>query len=159
MQEGVTSKLVETEKADYTGFFRTTYKDNLAAAGDNLIKHPRWCIIAGYYAMHDITKLFLADKYGLKINKRTHTATIIALREVLKEKETMDELLEMLKEADRIFREVNLVKYLEKGRSEREKAQYYTNERLDFRTLHKKASYFVAEIVEPFMKIMEGLVK
>lgn len=157
LSDGIITKLVETEKKDYISFFSTTYKDNLKAAYDNLEKHPRWAIVAGYYAMHDLAKLFLAKKFGLKINKRVHTAVIIALKELLKEKESSERVITFLEKAEEIFN-TSIVRYLEKGKREREKVQYYTG-KFDFNLLKTNASYFLHNIAEPFIKIMEGLIK
>jgi len=121
LSKGIISRLSETEREDYLRFFEHTYKDNIKAAKNNLEKHPRWAIIAGYYAMHDLAKLFLAKQFSLKISeKRVHLATIIALKQVLEEENTKARLLDLLKKAENIF-SVNITRYLVKGRKEREK--------------------------------------
>lgn len=157
-------KLSDTEKEDYLKFFESTYKDNLETAVDNLKKHPRWSIIAGYYAMHDLAKLFLAKRYNLKIVDRVHFATIIALSSILKENEQeLLKAIEMLKKAKEIFDEnivgikpAELVFYLRKGKSEREKAQYY-HPKIDLKEVSIKASYFLNYIAIPFIKLIEKL--
>ena len=87
MKEGIILHLQDTEKHDYISFLKHTWSDNLDASRFNLIKFPRWSIIAGYYAMHDMAKLFLAKEFNLKITQRVHTATTLALENVLKDKE------------------------------------------------------------------------
>ena len=150
-------KLVETEKSDYLKFFENTYKDNLRTAYDNLKKHPRWTIISGYYAMHDLAKFFLAKQFSLKINKRVHIATIICLEEVLKDKKLKNEITKLLEKAENIF-STNITRYLEKGKREREKVQYY-NFKTDFSQITDNASHFIEDVVNPFIKIVERLLK
>ncbi|MCL6500804.1 MAG: hypothetical protein K6T16_02095 [Candidatus Pacearchaeota archaeon] len=159
-------KLSDTEKENYLKFFDSTYKDNLDTAIDNLKKHPRWSIIAGYYAMHDLTKLFLAKRYNLKIVDRVHFATIIALSNILRENEQqISEAITLLKKAKEIFdkniigiKPAELVFYLRKGKSEREKVQYY-HPKMDLKEISEKASYFLNYIAIPFVKLIEKLNK
>jgi hypothetical protein len=154
-------KLNDLEKQNYTKFFENTYQDNLNAARYNLNKFPRWSIIAGYYAMHDIAKLFLAKKYGLKINSRVHFACIVSLSFLLnRDKQEFVKSVELLKKAQKIFDENvlgikvdELVQYLKKAKSERGKVQYY-NPRID-RNVSEKASYFLDNVAIPFVKHME----
>lgn len=158
-------KLNDTEKEDYLKFFDSTYKDNLDTAKDNIKKHPRWSIIAGYYAMHDLAKLFLAKRYNLKIVDRVHFATIIALSNVLREDEKeLLKAMEMLKKAKEIFDEnivgikpSEVVLYLKKGKSEREKAQYY-HPKIDLKEVSVKASCFLKDIAIPFIKLIEKMI-
>lgn len=158
LSKGIIVKLAETERQDYIKFFEHTYKDNIKAAHDNLEAHPRWAIIAGYYAMHDIAKLFLARRFSLKIGeKRVHLATITALQAVLKEENTKARLLELLEKAENVF-SVNISRYLAKGRKEREKVQYY-NFKTDFSKNRDNALSFLNDIAEPFIKIIEDLMK
>lgn len=158
-------KLTDIEREDYLRFFKSTYKDNLETAIDNLRKHPRWSIIAGYYAMHDMAKLFLAKQYSLKIVDRVHFATIIALSNLLKENEQqISKAIALLKQAKEIFDEnimgikpTELVSYLRKGKIEREKAQYY-HPKIDLKEISEKALYFLDNVVKPFIKLMEKLI-
>ena len=75
-REGKVSKIKETELQRYIEFFTESYKDNLNHAEYTLESHPRWSIISGYYAMHDISKLLIAKIYRLKINSEVHSTTI-----------------------------------------------------------------------------------
>ena len=157
------SRLNDLEKNNYIKFFDNTYLDNLNAARYNLDKFPRWSIIAGYYAMHDIAKLFLAKKYGLKINSRVHFACIVSLSFLLnRDKQEFIKAVEFLKKAQNIFDENvlgikidELVQYLKKGKSERGKVQYY-NPKID-KNVSEKANYFLDNISIPFIKLMENL--
>lgn len=59
-RENKISRISELELDRYTNFFENSYKDNLNHSKENLTKFPRWSIVSGYYAMHDIAKLFIA---------------------------------------------------------------------------------------------------
>src|SRR3989344_9549257 len=86
LKSGKISRIVETEKDRYMNFFSNSYKENLEHCKFVIEKFPRWSIISGYYAMHDITKLFLADKFNIKIDFNVHQTTIDVLSIVLNEK-------------------------------------------------------------------------
>src|SRR3989344_9305940 len=80
------SRIIETERERYLNFFSNSYKENLEHCKYVIEKYPRWSIISGYYAMHDIAKLFLADKFNIKIDFNVHQLTIDVLSIVLNEK-------------------------------------------------------------------------
>ena len=84
------SRLIEDEKSRYLNFFSKSYRENFEHCKFNLKKFPRWSIISGYYAMHDITKLLLADKFSIKIEFNVHQTTIDVLSECLKDKEIIN---------------------------------------------------------------------
>ena len=65
---GTIKDLPPNEKEVYLSFLETTYKENLQASDFLLIKFPRWSIIAGYYAMHYVSKLYFAKKYNFKFS-------------------------------------------------------------------------------------------
>src|SRR3989338_1000002 len=98
LSEGKISKISELELKRYTDFFENSYKDNLDHCKSNLDKFPRWAIISGYYAMHDITKLLLAKKFRIKIDFEVHATTIKVLKELIKNKEIISLIEEGYKE-------------------------------------------------------------
>ncbi len=49
-------------------------------------------MISGYCAMHDLAKLFLADKFNLKIDFNVHETTIIVLKELARQEEVAEML-------------------------------------------------------------------
>jgi len=154
-KQGTISDLVPQQKEYYESFLTTTYKDNVSASEFLLIKHPRWSIIAGYYAMHDISKLFLAKKYNLRFSQpEVHGAVIQALRELVKRKD----ILHLIEEADLEYMEIiSLHIALGQGKDEREKTQYYTSETRKPEVEINKASYFLEKLVKPFLKLVENL--
>ena len=154
-QAGTVRDLAPTEREPYISFLSATYQDNLAAAEFNLLKHPRWSIIAGYYAMHDASKLILAKKFGLKLTMpNIHAGVIQCLRELLKRKD----ILAYLEKAKEEYREIiSLHLALQQGKDEREKSQYYTSESIKPEIGIQKASYFLEKLVKPYLKIVEKM--
>lgn len=117
---GKISRIIEDERNRYLNFFSNSYKENLQHSQFVIKKFPRWSIISGYYTMHDLAKLFLADKFGVKIEFNVHETTIIVLKELTKDKEIIKTLNLGYKEF------IKLLNDLAKAKSERTKAQYYT---------------------------------
>ncbi len=120
LKKGEIHNIFREEKERYLHFLSNAYKENLEHSKDNLIKFPRWAIISGYYAMHDLAKLFLADKFNLKINFNVHKITIEAFEELIHNKEIIkmlnlgyEELLKMMND-------------LRDAKKIRAHAQYYT---------------------------------
>ncbi|MBS3071473.1 hypothetical protein J4408_00625 [Candidatus Pacearchaeota archaeon] len=90
LKKGLITKIVETEIQRYTNFFTNSYKENLEHCKFNIEKFPRWSIISGYYAMHDLTKLFLAKKFQIKIDAKVHKRAIKIMEEITKDKELLN---------------------------------------------------------------------
>jgi len=155
--QGTIKELAPIEAEQYHSFLETTYKDNIAASEFLLLKFPRWSIISGYYAMHDISKLYLAKNFNLKFSKpEVHAAVIQALREFVKRKD----ILELIKKAEEEFNQIiSLHLALLQGKEEREKSQYYISTSIKPKIGLEKASYFLTKLVEPYIKIIEELIK
>lgn len=69
LNESKISRIKETELTRYIEFYTESYNDNFKHSESNLNSYPRWSIISGYYAMHDISKLLIAKVYHLKIER------------------------------------------------------------------------------------------
>ena len=117
---GRISKIIETEKTRYLNFFSNSYKENLELCKFITERFPRWSIISGYYALHDLTKLFLADKFSIKIEFNVHQTTIDVFSILVKDKQ----LISMLNLGYNEF--LNLLNDLATAKQKRTKAQYYT---------------------------------
>jgi len=157
MEMGCIVKLKESEKEEYCYFLEHSWKDNFKASEYNLNSFPRWSIIAGYYAMHDLAKLFLAKKYNLKITKRVHFSTIVSFESILEEKELREKVIKLLKQAELYYSEIDLPIYLRIAKKERELTQYYTGKKTIVGI--DKAKYFLDNIVKPFVFILEKLIR
>ncbi len=159
--------LPATEKDNYLTFHKTAYEEDLKHAEKNVFEFPRWSIISGYYCMHNITKLFLAQKFNLKISSpEIHAKTIAALEHNIQNPEIKQKLTTLLKEAKDIYysaerlKEKTLPILLKRGKQERGKAQYYTEDYTkDTNVNSQKASYFLQTIVAPYVEIIKKLMK
>src|SRR3989344_8119229 len=145
-QENKISRIKDTELDRYIEFFTESYRDNLDHSETNKETYPRWSIISGYYAMHDISKLLIAKVYRLKIEREVHATTIKVLGELLKDEET----LKLIEEGYEEFQ--NLANELSDAKKDRVKVQYYTGTAFMKERYRKKASEFVKNVVEPYIK-------
>ena len=96
LKENKISKINELELNRYVNFFNNSYQDNLNHCKANIESFPRWSIISGYYAMHDITKLLLAKRFRIKIEMEVHATTIKVLSELIRNKELLKEVMKNL---------------------------------------------------------------
>lgn len=165
MEEKVWWELPATEKENYLLFHKEAYKEDLRHAEETFLKFPRWSIISGYYAMHDLTKYFLALKFNIKISSPDiHSRTIVALEFFIKDAELKKKLLFMLKEAKEMFFDTERLKerilplLLKQAKKERGKSQYYTEDYSKERKINsQRAAYFLDNFVKPYIKLLEGL--
>ncbi len=151
MEEGKVSRIGELEIDRYVNFFENSYKDNLEHCKFTIKAFPRWSIISGYYAMHDITKLLLAKKFRLKMELEVHATTIKVIREVLR----MPEIAEMLERGYREF--VYLANDLAEARKERVKVQYYTGTKFMKEEYARKAKGFLKNLAGPYIEAIKRL--
>ena len=154
LSEGKISRIPETELARYIGFFSNTYQDNLSHCQNNILLFPRWSIISGYYAMHDISKLFIARLFRFKIEKEVHATTIKMIRELLKDKEAVRLIEKGYEEFS------NLADELNDAKKERVKVQYYTGSPYMKEKFTATAQEFYGSVVlsyiEKIRKLMEN---
>ncbi len=151
--EGKVSRIRETELQRYIEFFTESYKDNFRHAEANLEPYPRWSIVSGYYAMHDISKLLIAKLYRLKIDLEVHATTIKVLAEVLKDKE----ILRLIEEGYEEFK--NLANELSDAKKERVNVQYYTGTKFMKEKYRKRAKEFYQNIVIAYVEKINKLLK
>ncbi len=153
MNEGKVSRIRELEVGRYVNFFENSYNDNLEHCKADLKTFPRWSIISGYYAMHDITKLLIAKKFGLKIELPVHTTTIKVLRELVKEPE-------VLKLIERGYKEfISLANDLADAKDARTKAQYYTGTPFMREHFQKVSEEFFSDTVSPYVERIRKLLE
>ncbi|MEW6063010.1 MAG: hypothetical protein AB1571_01400 [Nanoarchaeota archaeon] len=152
-KEGKISRINELELNRYINFFEKSYLDNLGHSKANITAFPRWSIISGYYAMHDITKLLLAKKFRIKIEFEVHATTIKVLDELIKNKE----ILKLIQEGYKEF--ISLANDLAEAKEDRVKVQYYTGTDFMKEEYIKRAKEFLNNIVLPYLEKMIGLIK
>ena len=153
IKEEKVSKISELELERYINFFDKSYKNNLEHSKFVLEKFPRWSIISGYYAMHDIAKLFLAKEFRLKIDYEVHATAIKVLRELIKNKE----ILKLIEKGYEEF--INLANDLAEAKKDRVKVQYYTGTEYMEQEYGKRAKGFLSKIVEPFLSKINKLIE
>ena len=153
MKEGKLSKINELELERYINFFENSYKNNLEHCNFVIKAFPRWSIISGYYAMHDITKLILAKDFRIKIELEVHATTIKVLRELIKNKE----IIILMEKGYSEF--LSLANDLAEAKKDRVKAQYYTGTEYMKKEYEKRAEEFLLNIVNPFISKIKTLVE
>jgi len=148
-------KVTFLEKENIKEFLEFTYKDDLKTSISIKDNHFRYSIISGYYAMHDISKLY--EKFNIKFTKPSvHDAVIKALKELVKK----DEIINYIEKSNKEFSKIQKLDYfLMKGKLSREKTQYYTNNNFNFEKLKKDSNNFIENIVKPYIKIVEKLIE
>lgn len=150
---GIISKIKEFELQRYKNFLESSYKNNIRHSKANLASFPRWSIISGYYAMHDITKLFLAISLNIKIEKKVHS-TAISLFKILSKDKILSELIE------KGYTEfLSLAQDLEEAKKERIKVQYYTNTQYLYDEYKRRAEEFYSGYSLNFINKMQKLIQ
>lgn len=153
LRKGKVSKIKETELQRYVEFFTESYQDNLKHSEENLESFPRWSIISGYYAMHDISKLLIAKVYRLKIELEVHATTIKVLRELLKD----EEIIKLIEEGYEEFQ--ILSEELKDAKKDRVKVQYYTGTTFMKEKYKKRSVEFHKDVVRPYIKKIKKLLE
>jgi hypothetical protein len=146
------SRMRETELERYLGFFENSYQDNLDHCEHVIDSYPRWSIISGYYAMHDITKLYIVKDYRIKIEADVHRTTIEVLNEILKD----DEIIALFESGYEEYR--NMAGELDSAKRERAKAQYYTGTPFSSAEFKRKSRKFHDEKVVPYIEKINVLI-
>jgi hypothetical protein len=149
--EGKVGRIKETEQERYVRFYTASYKDNLQHATLVIATHPRWSIISGYYAMHDIAKLLISKVYRLKIEREVHATTIKVLRELVKD----EEALQFIEEGYEEF--MTLADELGDAKKDRVKVQYYTGTDFMKEKYRERAAGFNKTVVQPFVRRIKKL--
>lgn len=144
--KGLISKIPEFEHKRYIDFFDLSYQENLAYALFVIDEFPRWSIISDYYAMHDISKLLLADIYSIKIEQEIHATTIKCIKEL----ELDPFIQELIEKGYKQFK--NFANDLAEGKKERVKTQYYTGTPYMKKKYKKDAHDFIKNIVQPYIE-------
>ena len=151
MREGKVGRIKEFDLDRYINFFENSYKDNLEHCKYVINTFPRWSIISGYYAMHDITKLLIAKKFRLKIELEVHATTIKVLRELIKDKE----VLTLIEKGYREF--ISLANDLAEAKKERTKSQYYTGTKFMKEHFKELSEEFLFQIANPYIERIKFL--
>ena len=150
VKEGIIKNLPEVEKQKYIQFHEKLFNEDYQLCKQLVNKYPRWSIIAGYYAMHDLAKLFLAKLFNLKVSGRNvHLAAIEAL------KRFKFELAEVLNKATSSIQVNDLIDMLNTGRIQRSTSQYYKTKLKRYNS--NDAKDFLNNFVDPFIKAIKTI--
>lgn len=157
-------KLTTEETNRWIKFHEEVYKEDDKMAIKVLIDSPRWSIIMAYYAMHNVSKLYLAKIHNIKITGQdVHAQTLFFISKYVKQDhKKITSLLEKAKEEFDAITSSSiwiLPRLLSKGRDERTKTQYYdvTKSGKTKIELTQAAQYFIDNFMKPYIKIMEDL--
>lgn len=115
--------------------------------------------------MHNIAKKYLGDVFSIKIPKDdTHSLTLKALKEKIRNEVTRKRVIELMKQAQEEYEIFSKPKpellsaLLRHGRSERSSHSYYhSKQKSEKKVESEKAGDFIDNIVKPFIKIMKEL--
>ncbi len=153
MKEGKVTKISELELERYINFFLHSYQDNAKHCRAVLETFPRWSIISGYYAIHDITKLLLAKKFRLKIELEVHATTIKVLKELVRN----EEIQYLIERGYREF--IFLANDLAEAKKERVKSQYFTGTEYQIAQYRQRAQAFLESLAEPYLSKINSLLE
>jgi len=139
-------------------------KEDEEMANKVLTDSPRWSVIMAYYAMHNVSKLYLAKVHNLKISGQdVHAQTLFFISKYVKQESKR--IIPLLKQAKEEYDAITsssiwvIPQLLSKGRDERTKTQYYDVAKAGKSKIElmQAAQYFMDNFMEPYIKIMEGL--
>ena len=157
-------QLTTEETIRWIKFHEEAYKEDQKMANKVLIDSPRWSIIMTYYAMHNISKLYLAKIHNLKVSgQEVHAKTLFFISKYAKqEAKKIIPLLEKAKEEYDAITSSSIwiiPRLLSKGRDERTKTQYYNTTKAEKSKMEhmQAAQYFMDNFMKPYIKIIEGL--
>jgi uncharacterized protein (UPF0332 family) len=145
------SRIKDIERERYINFLKSSYTNDFNHCKKNLKYFPRWSIISGYYSMHNITKLFLAEKFNLKFDSKVHSTTIIVLEKLIENKK----IPQLLEKAYKEF--LNLSNDLNEAKENRVNVQYHTGTFYSNKRYFSKAEEFFKQVKVYLNKIQKLL--
>jgi hypothetical protein len=157
-------KLTTEEASIWIKFHRDIYLEDQKMASKVLTDSPRWSIIMAYYAMHDVSKLYLAKIHNLKISgEDVHAKTLFFISKYVKQ--DAKKIIPLLEKAKEEYDAITsssiwvIPRLLSKGRNERTKTQYYDTVKAEKSNIElmQAAQYFMDNFMKPYIKIIEGL--
>lgn len=172
LQRQLIKKMETVEKEKYVSFHQFNYKHDLDSANQFLeIKNTKYAVIAGYYAVLNVTLWYFAKYFNLKISEEdtgVHTNCLIVLEKFVKTDNLKKKIIELLNEARQEFVSFTILKknseetlplMLKQSADKRKRYTYYSSERElpqpDNQLNEAKA--FIENVVEPYLSVMEEL--
>ncbi len=157
-------RLTTEETARWIKFHQAVYQEDRKMAAKVITDSPRWSIIMAYYAMHNISKLYLGKIHKLKISgQNVHAKTLFFITKYAKQ--DAKKIIPMLEKAKQEYEAITsssiwvIPRMLPKGRDERTKTQYYDASKSEKSGIElvRAAQYFIDNFMKPYIKIIEGL--
>lgn len=171
-QRQLVKKIETLEKEKYVSFHQENYQIDLASAISFIsLKNSKYAVIAGYYAVLNVTLWYFAKYFNLKISEEdvgVHTNCQIVLGHFVKEEQLKNKIITLLNEAKTEFnnftflkknQETTLSLMLKQSADKRKKYTYYSSERNlppDSAQI-EEAKNFIEFVVKPYLSIMEKL--
>ena len=155
-------QLAPYDREAYLMFHRLAYREDLELSRTLLARSPRWSIITGYYAMHNLAKLYLGAEHGIRITgEHIHESVVRELDKALRHTSERKRLLDLLATADAAFKGLQqpreVAELLERGRRNRSAANYYLREGSTAIVQMDQAKQFQDGVVKVFVAIMERM--
>lgn len=172
LQRQIIKKIETVEKERYVSFHKINYEIDVQSAELFLtLGNSKYSVIAGYYAVLNITLWYFAKYYNLKISEEdtgVHTNCLIVLEKFVKEENLKQKIITLLEEAQEEFASFTVLKkskedtlplMLRASSEKRKRYTYYSSERnlpQDTEQL-SEAKNFLNNIVKPYLSILENL--
>jgi hypothetical protein len=172
LQRQLIKKLEKVEKEKYVTFHLDNYKIDLESSITFLRSgNSKYAVIAGYYAVLNVTLWNFAKYFNLKISEKdigVHINCLIVLDEFVKDKNLKAKILNLLKEAKEEFNSFTALKknsqetlpvMLKQSSDKRKRYTYYSIDRNLSNDDNKlnEARNFINAVVKPYTSIMEKL--
>lgn len=165
-------RLEKVEKEKYVSFHLNNYKIDLESAENFLeLGNSKYAVIAGYYAVLNVTLWNLAKYYNLKISEKdtgVHTNCLVVLEEHVTDKKVKERIIMLLQEARKEFYNFTILKkypeqtlpvMLKQSADKRKRYTYYSSDRSVPKNddMFHEAKNFIEQVVRPYISIMERL--
>jgi len=172
LQRNLIKKITTIEKERYVSFHATNYQIDFSSAQQFLeLNNAKYAVIAGYYAVLNVTLWYFAKYFNLKISEEdtgVHTNCLIVLEKFVKEEPLKQKIIALLEEAQKEFvsftilkksKEETLPLMLRASAEKRKRYTYYSSERSLPQGADQvlEAKNFLDNIVKPYLSIMETL--
>ncbi len=172
LQKQIIKKIETTEKEKYVLFHFDNYQLDLNSATNFLAtNNNKYSVIAGYYAVLNVTLWYFAKFFNLKISEEdtgVHTNCLIVLEKFVQEKKLKLEIVNLLNLTKEEFVSFTILKQkseetlplmLKQSADKRKRYTYYsTNHNLpNVSEQTEEAKNFLENVVKPYIFIMEKL--
>lgn len=172
LQRQLIKKIETTEKEKYASFHEENYKLDLNSAIAFLdSNNTKYSVIAGYYAVLNVTLWYFAKYFNLKISEEdtgVHTNCQIVLEKFVHEPLLKQKIIRLLNQAKAEFTSFTILKQkteetlplmLRQGADKRKRYTYYSANRSlpNVSEQAEEAKNFMENVVKPYIFIMEKL--